>query len=286
MDGRRKLFWWGLGAWAVLARIPAGAQANSPRPLPARELAQVYYDACMDEATIASRGTLPLDQALGQIAAIRGVRQIAGAVAQMHRVEIFALFPRSHAAPVASDAFLHYARRLFQLLGDPEAAAAAEARAAVEIAVGLRRAPQGQARWMDLNELRRTASNFDWRAYFAALGEGPRRLWLSPQFLQALNGRLLTTPLADWKSYLRFEWLDATAPLLEQAFAEAHFVFYGAHSRGLSPPPRQQVCAEQQAAFPLRDYEPANISRYDYFGDTLRLRSVREAERLRTAGGG
>lgn len=225
----------------------------------------------MNIAQINARGTQPLATAFGRIAAMQEIRQLPGPVAELQTARIPALFGFRHSAPpyLATDAYNDYAQALFRLAGDPAAVAAREARAAIRIELGLRKAPRGEVQKFKLPQLRQLANAFDWRAYFAAAGSLHQVLRLGRGYLQALNGRLLTIPLADWKSYLRWRWLDATAPLLAAPFATAHFEFY---HRGSVQPPRAQQCNEARDGFPSRAYAQVVIRRDDYFGDSLRLR--------------
>ena len=48
-----------------------------------------------------------------------------------------------------------------------------------------------------------------------------------PAFFQTLNGELKRRPLADWKRYLRWHLVNASARYLSRAFVEEDFAFYG-----------------------------------------------------------
>jgi predicted metalloendopeptidase len=53
-------------------------------------------------------------------------------------------------------------------------------------------------------------------------------------------------PIETWRRYLRLRVLDATAPRLPKAFAEAHFAFHGTAVLGVpQPPPRSRRVIEE-----------------------------------------
>ncbi len=87
---------------------------------------------------------------------------------------------------------------------------------------------------------------FDWPAYFAA-AKLPRAALnvQQPAFMKALDRLLGEMPLADWKSYLRWQLVHAAAPSLSAPFVEEDFGFYAKYLGGASEmKPRWKRCAE------------------------------------------
>ena len=69
--------------------------------------------------------------------------------------------------------------------------------------------------------------HFSWARYFALLGhpEIPRINVTAPSFFEALDGLLDAESLADWKAYLRWHLLDATASYLSSDFVREQLAF-------------------------------------------------------------
>jgi predicted metalloendopeptidase len=257
--------------------------ATSPKT--AAVAAQDYYAACMDTATIARLGTEPLGVVLQRITAMTDTRQLAQPVADLHRVGVASLFRLNgaglRAMPADNSTNRAHLTALFELLGDTSSAAAEEARAALSVGTSLdqaRRHNAGPRQAITRAELAQLVPNFDWTSYFQALGRTPA-LRGNPGYLQALNGRLLTVSLADWKSYLRFQWLDVASPLLPPAFAREQAAL---RQRPL-PTSRAAACRAAVGAYTPAQLLAARISRDDYLGDTMRLRMVQAGFRIEAA---
>jgi putative endopeptidase len=95
-------------------------------------------------------------------------------------------------------------------------------------------------------ELQKLAPRFDWDAYFTAAGLPRGELNVSePAFLKAVDAQFEKTPLADWKTYLRWHVLYAAAPWLSRPFVEEHFAFTQKDLRGVKEmKPRKKRCVE------------------------------------------
>jgi putative endopeptidase len=235
----------------------------------------------MDTSRIVRLGSRPLGPILQRISALQNAHQLAGAIGELHSDGIYAAFELAgQAAPprpyVGTNAFREHVIRLFELLGYPRSAATSEAVAAIGLEAALPPSRM-QPVHLSLAELQHRAPAFDWIAYFSALGE-PAAAGLNltdASRLRTLNGNVLVTPLAAWKSYLRWRWLDATALLLSPRFVQEQLSFYARilHAAAPStPPPRAQLCAAARRAYPPDAYLEVPIAPTDYFGDTLALR--------------
>ena len=75
-------------------------------------------------------------------------------------------------------------------------------------------------------QLKAMASHIDWDRYFdeARIPREPLNV-AEPKFLQQVDKELKTTPVAAWKTYLRWQLLDAASPWLSKPFAEEAFAF-------------------------------------------------------------
>ena len=67
-----------------------------------------------------------------------------------------------------------------------------------------------------------------------------------PLFLAEVERELVSTPIADWKTYLRWQLLNTAARALSQPFVDAQFGFYQKQLAGVGElKPRGTRCAEQ-----------------------------------------
>jgi endothelin-converting enzyme/putative endopeptidase len=75
-------------------------------------------------------------------------------------------------------------------------------------------------------ELQKQVPHFDWARYFDAmkLPRGDLNV-LQPKFLAEFDERLEQSSLADWRTYLRWRFLGASADYLSKPFVEEHFAF-------------------------------------------------------------
>src|SRR4029450_6117267 len=89
------------------------------------------------------------------------------------------------------------------------------------------RDPKNRDNPMTVAELKQLAPAFDWDAYLAATG-APRCARLnvtSKKFFQEGNAVVESTPIADWKTYLRWHVVRGAAPFLGSAFVDEDFRF-------------------------------------------------------------
>jgi putative endopeptidase len=154
---------------------------------------------------------------------------------------------------------LHVARML-SLLGDSAADAERESRTIMALETRLARASMPEADQRDpsavyhpfeLGRAHALAPRIDWAAMLRAVGQpGAGSLNVAmPDFFRALDRELGAVPLADWKSYLRWQLVDAYAQFLPAAFVNEDFhmrsVLSGAHE--LQPRWLRVLSAEDEA---------------------------------------
>jgi putative endopeptidase len=136
------------------------------------------------------------------------------------------------------EAFVQHVSSMFQLLGDAPDRAAKEAQTVMSIETRLAEASRGPVELRDVEkqyhimgaaELDRLTPHFSWGDYFAGLGL-PKNLQINmahPEFFQAADKMLVGVPVEDWKTYLRWNLVNAAADALSSKFETENFNFYG-----------------------------------------------------------
>jgi len=247
-----------------------------------------FYATCMDEAGVEKRGVAALRPELERIAALRSAAELPALLARLHRAGVSALF-RFSAAQDAKDAtsviavvdagglalpdrdyylktdaksaaqraeYREHLQRMFGLLGEAPARAAADAAAVLDVETTLAKASLDRASRRDplavyhklgRAELAALTPSFGWDGYLAAL-ESPPVSSLNvaePEFLKAVDGLLRSTGLANLQTYLRWQLLHAAAPWLPSAFVNESFAFFDKTLGGAQElRPRWKRCVE------------------------------------------
>ncbi|HEV2984355.1 MAG TPA: M13 family metallopeptidase [Vicinamibacterales bacterium] len=152
--------------------------------------------------------------------------------------------------------YLEHVGKMIALLGpdagDPAAAAntvmrveTALAKAALDAVA--RRDPSAIYHKMTPAELQRLTPAFDWTAYFTAAGAPPIDgiNVTEPEFFKALDAVVASTPLADLKTYLRWQLAHASAAVMSAPFVNENFRFYSATLTGAKElQPRWRRCVQ------------------------------------------
>lgn len=95
-------------------------------------------------------------------------------------------------------------------------------------------------------DLRKLSPRFDWDGYFKA-GRLPKADLnvREPKFLQEVDRQLGETPVAEWKTYFKWQVLHAAAPDLSAAFVDENQAFYRKYLGGVKEiKPRWKRCVE------------------------------------------
>lgn len=132
------------------------------------------------------------------------------------------------------EAYVQHIAKMFELLGDDPAKAAAEARTVMAIETDLAKASMTQTQqrdphaiyhMMNLEQLEKVTPNFSWPHYLTAIGQPQiKNINLAmPDFFKKMNELLQTVSLENWKIYLRWHLIDAFASYLSQAFVDQNF---------------------------------------------------------------
>jgi len=154
------------------------------------------------------------------------------------------------------EAFVTHATTLLQLAGASSDDAARDARTVLALETSLaqsvmtiadKRDPDKTYHLMDAAGLRALAPAFDWARLLSDLklpAATPVNV-SEPELLRRVNTQLDATPVADWKTWLRWRVLKLGAPYLQESIAKEAFNFDRTVLAGVrQPPPRWETCVD------------------------------------------
>ncbi|MBZ5533611.1 MAG: M13 family metallopeptidase [Acidobacteriia bacterium] len=155
----------------------------------------------------------------------------------------------------AREKYLVHVTNMFKLAGYDEAKAKAGATTVFEFEKKLAEAsldnvalrdPQATDHKTKFGDLKKLSAVMDWDAYFDAAKLLRADLNVNePKFMQEVDRQLKETPVASWKTYLRWQFLHSTADGLSDPFVNENFAFYGQYLNGAKElKPRWKRCAE------------------------------------------
>jgi putative endopeptidase len=273
---------------AILHTILEADAAPPPHQTEDQRKLGDFYSTCMDEAAANRQGIAPLQPQLDRIAALASAAQLPGLVAQLRAEGVGALFSlRSgqdfkdatsviagvddggFALPdrdlyLKNDAkteeqrkqYREHVKRMFVLLGEPEARAEADTAAILEIETSLARAsldrvsrrdPDKTYHRVDRQQLAALTPSFSWDAFLTAIEAPPATAFnvSNPEFLRAVDAMLQPTPIDSWRAYLRWELVHSSAQWLSKPFVDEDFAFFGNKLGGARQLlPRWQRCVD------------------------------------------
>jgi putative endopeptidase len=158
-------------------------------------------------------------------------------------------------AQLRTDYVAHVAK-MFVLAGDSEDKANAEAKTVMDLETSLAKASMSRVQMRDphavwhkmtLPQLKELAPGWAWEAYFRQRN-APEFASINvsqPDFFKETNRLLTATPLKDWKTYLRWHVLHASATQLAEPFVQENFNFYGTKLSGTKQlQPRWKRCSQ------------------------------------------
>jgi len=249
-----------------------------------------YYASCMDEASIEKLGTQPLTPELDRIVRLQSKQDLAEYVSTAQWPPaiygggtLFAFrsdqdFKNSSEVIAEADqgglglpdrdyyfkddaksvdlrkAYVAHVQKMFELVGDKPADAAAEAATVLRIETALaggqmtrveRRDPTRLYHRMSVADLEKLAPSFAWKTYFTKTGVGTLTSLnvATPDYVRTMNAEIDKESLSDWKTYLRWHALHNAVATLPSAFVQEDFNFYGKTLRGREQlPPRWKRC--------------------------------------------
>jgi putative endopeptidase len=145
-------------------------------------------------------------------------------------------------------AYREHVAKMFALLGEKPEDAATHAGIVLGLETELARASRTRVELRDPNknynkftraELLDKSPAINWQVYLSErdLGGAPYAIVGQPEFFEAVNGLMTSHPLSDWRVYLRWHVLHASAPYLCRDADEENFNFFG---KVLSGQPEQE----------------------------------------------
>ena len=102
-----------------------------------------------------------------------------------------------------------------------------------------RRDPDKTYNKMTLEELKALTPNFNWDAFFVSTGFEMNEDFVNgvnvgqPDFMREVNRMLVEVPLDEWKVYMKYKIITATADMLGSDLVKQDFYFYNTVLRGI-----------------------------------------------------
>ena len=247
-----------------------------------------FYASCMDEGQIESAGLKPLAPELQRIAELHDAAGLQAEIARLQSLGVNAVFDFSSEQDLKDStqviagagqgglglpdrqyylddddrskqlraAYVKHVTNMFKLLGDDEAAAAAEADTVLRLETSLAKAstkredlrdPDQNYHPLQLAQLAELTPHLSWKDFFQNVG-APAVSFVDvgqTDFFKEADAALAGVPLEDWKMYLRWHLIQSTAPALSAKFVDENFDFYGRTLRGAKQLlPRWQRCVQ------------------------------------------
>ena len=130
-----------------------------------------------------------------------------------------------------------HVQKMFALAGEPESQAAADAATVLELETAMaeaqmdniaRRDPKNINNKMTLPQVKELTPAIDWDGYLKAVDApaSPHYIVTSPNFFRALDKLLNEHPLEHWQTYMRWQVIHRSAPLLTKAMVDENFDFF------------------------------------------------------------
>jgi len=251
----------------------AARDADGAEPGSVTQKVGHFYAAAMDEARLAELGVAPLHDDLAAIDAMATLADLQRVVADFHRSGSIFLFSggveNDFQDPNATrfyvlqgglglperdyyfrdedaetrQAYVAHVARMMGFLGEDPATAAASADVVMEIETVLAEASLGAVELRDLSNYYRPvtpavadgeAPNFPMSTYLSRLGvQVDRFSFPHTRFFGRLNELLVERSIEDWKTYLRWHLVNASAPNLSPEIEQADFDFFSGTLRGV-----------------------------------------------------
>jgi len=152
--------------------------------------------------------------------------------------------------------YVLHIQKMFALAGYDEAHAKEAAAAVLRLEIKLATAKLTRVELRDTKqtdhptsfaELEAMTPHFDWVSAYRVLGIPKGKLNIDePKLVHVFDEELESTPIADWKSYLKWHVLRAQSSALPVAFGDESFAFYGTVMTGAKEQrPRWQRCVRE-----------------------------------------
>ncbi|GLQ96160.1 M13 family metallopeptidase [Dyella mobilis] len=130
--------------------------------------------------------------------------------------------------------YVPHVARTFQLLGDSASVADAEAKTVMALEISLAKAsmtdvamrdPHAVYHLMDVASANALTPKLHWQAVMTGVGHPEIQNFnvATPDFFKAVNDKLTSVSLDDWKTYLRWQLVQTYEPYLSKPFADEGF---------------------------------------------------------------
>ena len=206
-----------------------------------------FYASCMDEAKVNAAGFKPLEPELARISKVKDQRSLQEEIAALHTYGVGAFFGSGSTQDAKNSAevliaiaqgglglpdrdyylkddeksktirsqYVKHVAKMFEMLGDDAAKAAAEAQTVMGIETKLaeasmtrvdQRDPQKIFNRMTLAQLKALTPNFAWPDYFRKIGNTQQTdvIVAQPNYFKTMDQLLTTVAIPDWQTYMRW----------------------------------------------------------------------------------
>ncbi|HEX9107844.1 MAG TPA: M13 family metallopeptidase, partial [Longimicrobiales bacterium] len=143
-------------------------------------------------------------------------------------------------------AYVEYITKLLTLAHQPDPAGAAQRILALETSLAEKQWDRARSRdreaaynKMSVAQLQALTPSFGWTTFLAdaGMGKATEVIVRQPDYLEAIDGILSSTPATTWREWLAFKTINGYAEVLPRAFGEARFDFSGRTLEGLQQAP-------------------------------------------------
>ena len=159
--------------------------------------------------------------------------------------------------------FVSHAGLLFQMTGSSFSESQAKADAVMRIETALAKAQLSRVEMRDVNkvynkfawkDLSATTPSIDWKSLASQMmiNGVDSVIVLNPNYEKSVDLLLGAVPLSDWKAYLQWHVIDASAPYLSSAFVNEDFKFNRVLSGQKEITPAMGTCKQPGRCFPWR----------------------------------
>ncbi|MEO7368153.1 MAG: M13 family metallopeptidase [Gemmatimonadaceae bacterium] len=151
--------------------------------------------------------------------------------------------------------YIAHVARALELAGETNAQASADANRVMVLETELAKASMTRVALRDPNasyhktsatELAALAPSINWPVYYSAIGMTSKVPFMNvaqPDFIRRVNGLVATTPLADWRAYMRYHVISSASPWLSSSFANEDFAYNALYSGAKAMLPLWKRCA-------------------------------------------
>jgi putative endopeptidase len=190
------------------------------------------------------------------------------------------------------DAFREYLFKTFRELGRDSLSAQTSANLVLQLETRLAAAsrkladlrdPNTNYHKMNLRTLQKLSPRIDWNEWFrnSNIKNIDSVIVRQPEFYTALNTQLVKTPIEDWKNYLTFHLVAASAPYLDQKTFANYFAFSSTLSGTTTPRPRwKRVLDAEEGAM---GEALGQLFVHEYFPEKAKKRYSDLVEAIRSA---